>query len=364
MNKKKILHITPNFNYSCGRSKLVYFYLKYFSNKKEYQTHFITNGGDSLDRISEIPNLSHKLLNFSTGYKNILYNGSLYRNLKKYILENEINIIHTHHRFPEIISVRISKELQVKTVSSAHSFVTGFRRSSFKSDKIISVSDYIKEFLINHYNINKEKIITLYNPIEEIRGADLALAERFKKENNISNDKKILLFIGRISKEKGVDTLLKSFLSLIEKNKNLILMINGQIEDKSILPKSILCNTSIIFIQPQKDIDHLYSIANLVVLPSREEPLGYTMLEAGVHKKPFIGGNTGGIAEFIVDGKNGLLVDPENPQELSEKIIYLLNNPDYSKKLGENLFEKVNRLCDYNDYFNKVEKIYNLLMAS
>ena len=100
------------------------------------------------------------------------------------------------------------------------------------------------------------------------------------------------------------------------------------------------------------------------MLPSRSDSFPYVMLEAGVHKKPFIGGNTGGIAEFIEDGKNGLLIDPENPEELAEKIIYLLNKPELGKMLGENLYEKVNRLCDYNNYFREVEKIYNSLLAS
>jgi glycosyltransferase involved in cell wall biosynthesis len=88
------------------------------------------------------------------------------------------------------------------------------------------------------------------------------------------------------------------------------------------------------------------------------------MIEAGAFKKPFIGGNTGGIAEFIEAGKNGLLFDPENPEQLAEKISYLLNNPEIGKSLGENLHEKVSRLCDYNNYFSEVEKIYNSLLTA
>lgn len=87
------------------------------------------------------------------------------------------------------------------------------------------------------------------------------------------------------------------------------------------------------------------------------------MLESGSFKKPFIGGNTGGIAEFIEDGKNGLLVDPENPEELADKIFFLLNNPEFGKTLGENLYEKVTRLCDYNNYFKEVENIYKSLLT-
>jgi glycosyltransferase involved in cell wall biosynthesis len=338
--------------------------MKYFCANPNYETHFITNGGDSLNRLKEIPNLKYDVFVFSTGYKNVLYKGSFYRKLKDYIFNHKINLVHTHHRFPENISVNIGKELNVRTVTSAHSFVKGFRRSSFKSERIISVSNSVSDYLIRNYAVAKEKIITLYNPIEQFPQIVLSLGERFKHENNIASDQKILLFVGRINKEKGFDTLIKSFFQVTEKNKNIILVINGQVEDKSLNLKSILKNDKIIFVPPQKNSYHLYSIADIVILPSRIDPFPFVMIEAGVFKKPFIGGKTGGIAEFIEDGKNGLLIDPENPIELAEKIIYLLNNPDKGKEIGKNLSEKVNLLCDYNNYFSEVEKIYNTLLAS
>jgi glycosyltransferase involved in cell wall biosynthesis len=357
-----ILHITPHFNYSCGRSRLAFLYLKYFGNNKNYETHFITNGGDSLDRLQEIPDLHYDKFNFSTGYKNIFYKRSFYRKLKDYVLKNKINLIHTHHRFPEIVSVRVGKELNVKTVASAHSFVKGLKRISFKSDKVISVSNSISDYLYKNYDIERKRIITLYNPVDQFPQIDFKMNNRIKKEHNLSSDKKVLLFIGRISKVKGFDSLLKSFTVVKGKNKNVILIINGQIESKNFNLKSISNNDSIIYVPPRKDSYYLYSIADIIILPSRIDPFPFVMIEAGAFKKPFTGGNTGGIAEFIEDGKNGLLIDPENPEQLAEKIIYLLNNPDMGKVLGENLYEKVNHLCEYNNYFNEVEKIYNSLL--
>lgn len=361
---KRILHITPNFNYSCGRSKLTFLYLKYFGNNDKYETHFITNGGDSLDRLKEISNMHYETLNFSTGYKNIFYKRSFYGNLRDYTIKHKINLIHTHHRFPENISTNICKELNVRTVTSAHSFVSGFRRSSFKSDKIISVSNSISDYLIRNFVISKEKIITLYNPIEQILQVDLAFGERFKRVNNITSDQKVILFVGRINKDKGFDNLLKSFTQVTEKNKDVILLINGQVDENRFQLKSVLNNNKVIFVPPQKENFYLYSIADIVVLPSRIDPFPFVMIEAGAFRKPFIGGDTGGIAEFIEDGKNGLLADPENPEQLAEKIIYLINNPEIGNVLGEKLYEKVNRLCDYNNYFNEVEKIYNSLLKT
>ena len=101
----------------------------------------------------------------------------------------------------------------------------------------------------------------------------------------------------------------------------------------------------------------------MIVLPSKSDPFPYVMLEAGKFRKPFIGGNSGGIAEFIEEGVNGLLVAPGNPDELAEKIDYLLNNPNICSELGNNLFEKVTQLCDYNNYFRRIEIIYNSLLS-
>ena len=360
----KILHITPNFNYNCGRSKLVYFYLQYFGNHNNYETHFITNGGDSLDRLKEIPSLKFQAFNFSTGYKNILNIKYFYKKLKTYVIENKINLIHTHHRFPELIAVALEKKMDIKTVVSTHGYIYGFTKISFKSDIIVSVSKLMSNYLTDKFKVPNEKIKTLYNPTYRFQNLDLAELENFKKENGIFSDQKILLFVGRITMEKGYDTLLKSFEIVSKRNRNVVLIINGQLNKKTNGFTSIFKNEKIIYVPPRDDISNLYSTADLVILPSRTDSFPFVMIEAGSFKKPFIGGNTGGIAEFIEDGKNGFLIDPENPEQLAEKIIYLLSNPDKGKILGENLYEKVSRLCDYNNYFNEVEKIYNSLLTS
>jgi glycosyltransferase involved in cell wall biosynthesis len=361
---KNILHITPNFNYSCGRSKLAFMYLKYFSYKEGYQVHFITNGGDSIERLKEVPRVNFKFFRFTTGFKNIFYKKSFYYSLKEFMKENSISLIHTHHRFPEAAAVQISRELKLRTVTSAHSFVKGFKGWGFNSDRVIAVSNSVKNNLVDKHRVSSEIILTLYNCVEMLHQRDEALINSFKDEKKITDENKIILFVGRLCRDKGFDKLIEAFELIRAKNKNAILIVVGQIEENRKEYHSFINSERVIYVLPQKRIQSFYEISDVVVLPSREEPLGYTMLEAGINKKPFIGGNTGGIAEFIEDGKNGLLVDPESPEQLAEKISFLLNNPDYGKRLGENLHGKVTRLCDYNSYFSEVEKIYNSLITS
>ena len=100
----------------------------------------------------------------------------------------------------------------------------------------------------------------------------------------------------------------------------------------------------------------------MVVLPTRIDSFPFVMLEAGIMRKPFLGTKTGGIEEFIEDGINGLLFEPENVNQIANKIEYLLNSPDISGQIAENLNHKVVTECSRKEHFNKLNKIYDGLI--
>lgn len=356
---KKILHLSPDFNYSCGVSKLVYLTLKYFNDKEDYELHFITNGGDSLERVEELKNVNLKLLKFTRGIKNIFFNKKFYNEVKNYCVEKRINIIHTYHRYPEYVAAKVSDELKIKSVGTVLSFVSGFKKISFQSDKLITVSDAITKHLFNEFNVNKEKITTMYLPQEEINENQ---NNTLHNDLGISKDVRVLLFSGRIGYIKNVDTILKAYEIVYKKFENVILILCGNIESKKIGNMIKKVKTPVKFLEPRRDNQKLYSVADIILLPSRIDPFPFVMIEAGSYKKPFIGGKTGGIAEFIEDGINGLLVDPEDAVQLAEKITYLLDNKEFAYSLGKNLYDKVKMNCDKNLYFSKLDSIYSSLI--
>jgi len=353
---KRILHITPDFNYSCGVSKLVYLTLSYFNENANYESHFITNGGDSLERLKDLKRIKVRIIDFSKGVKNIFLMNNFHQNISNYCRESGIELIHSYHRFPEFIASKISAEASVRSVGTVLSFVKGFKKLSFRSDYLITVSNAVTSHLINKFGVEPTKITTMYLPKEHIIESKTGF---IKNSIGISDDKKVLLYMGRINFIKNIDNLLKAYEVVYKIFPDLILILCGSLGNNKIQRLIKKNNGSIKVLKPMKENQVLYQIADLVILPSRVDPFPFVMIEAGSYKKPFIGGNTGGIAEFIEDGINGLLVDPENPQVLAEKIIYLLNNPQIGRTMGEKLYEKVNRLCDYNSYFSEVEKIYN-----
>jgi glycosyltransferase involved in cell wall biosynthesis len=363
VNKKiSILHISLNFNYSCGVSKYVFNVLENFSNKDSYQLFFITNGGDALDKLKKI-GITPSIMEFSKGWKNI---GNITANkkfLKDFCIKNNINIIHTHHRYPEFLSYQISKKINVRTISTVHSLVEGKNKLSFKSDKLIAVSKSVETMLRKEYNVPSNRIIMQYNCVEPLEVVDDSKIKTLKSELNITDKAKTILFLGRISLIKGTDLLVEAFNLIKKVYPDIFLLIVGQFYDEKM--KHFLNNLphEIKVINAVENPYPFYQIADLIVLPSRVESLGYVMLESGLMKKPFIGSRTGGIAEFIDDHINGLLFEPENVNQLAEKIEYLLNNPDEAKALGKNLYRKVIQNISCSRYYQKLDKIYNEIIA-
>ncbi|HOJ18072.1 MAG TPA: glycosyltransferase family 4 protein [Ignavibacteriaceae bacterium] len=358
--KLNILFISPDFNYSCGVSKHIFLVLSELRKQNDLNICFITNSGDSLNRLENI-GIKPFIMKFSRGWKNLFYILPNYFILKNYCKENKINIIHSHHRYPEFLAFLIQKVLPLKTVTTVHSLINGLRLLSLKSDRIIAVSNAVIRNLIQNFRINPEYLVLMQNFVE------------FKQINRIITppvlmhkkpDDKVLLFLGRINKSKGIDVLIKTFTSLLRTKANLFLLLVGNFELDHRYFKIIQKNPQIFLINSGNDISQFYYLADIVLLPSRIDSFPYVMLESGINKKPFIGGKTGGIAEFIEHMKNGYLVEPGNVQSLTEAIVWMLDHPDEAKEMGEKLYSKVMTLNSKEKYIAKLIALYNELISS
>lgn len=356
MYKMNVLHISPDFNYSCGVSKYVFLLLEELNKKENIRLFFITNKGDSLERLNGL-NVKVDFLNFERGSRNPYKLFVHYFYLLNYCKANKIDLIHTHHRYPELVSYLVSKHLGIKTITTVHSLVSGLKFISFRSDRVIAVSKTVKRLLIEKYNVNSRKISQIYNFVKQFNHPDTVENNRLREELGIKAKDKVLLFAGRISYVKGCDILISAFENLLNDHPSLKLIMIGSFESED-LRQAVLRNKEIIYIEPTCEIFKYYSICDIVVVPSIIDSFPYVMLEAGLARKPFIGGNTGGIAEFIEDGIDGLLIEPGNKKQLKEKIVKLLDDDMLSKKLAINLADKVSSLTNPDSYITKLMEIY------
>jgi len=215
------------------------------------------------------------------------------------------------------------------------------------SSAISAANEYEKEIFLAFNKNSKIKIIR-----NGVNLKTLVSQENFKQKHNIDN--KFILFVGRFSKSKGIETLLHAC-SIIKnelKTRNVSLVIMGVdfgYQDEMLKLISILKlddNVIVIKNPPRDDVIAAYGQSEFLVLPSHWELSPLVPLESFAFKKPVISTKAHGIPYTVQDKVNGLLVEPDNPNELSKAIIELLENKVLREKLGLAGHEFVHKECN------------------
>lgn len=169
-----------------------------------------------------------------------------------------------------------------------------------------------------------------------------------------------LLYVGRLSEEKGVKTLIDAVIN-VEFCK-LKIVGDGPLKEELILyVKSNNADNKIEFLgyKNHKDVITILKKCKFLVIPSEwYEVTGLVILEAFACGKTVIGSRIGGIPEFIKDNDTGLTFEPGNSNELSFKINFLMKNPDKIKKMGESARAYVKQELSPGKHYEKLMEIY------
>lgn len=165
-----------------------------------------------------------------------------------------------------------------------------------------------------------------------------------KKQYGIEDDGFVFLFLGRVTKDKGVVELFHAFEKLRKENANVSLIVVGPIEESMSdflkrVTKDIEENVKLIGFSSVPE--EFFSIADVLVLPSYREGFGTTIIEAAAMAVPAIGTNIYGLSDAIVDKETGILVPPKNIDELYVAMQYLAGNESEVIRLGENAKKRV-----------------------
>jgi len=353
-----VLHLTPDFNYVDGRSYYVFLLLKYLK-RNGHKVFLYTNGGDSFDRLEElnIPVISDVCLSSKSSF---IKSVNL---ISEFTKKNNINVIHSHHRYYELIANSVSAlyKSKLKTVFTALSIVDRRYLVEYKSDKIIAVSNSVEKMLMGKFNVKKSKIVLIPN-FADSEESDQA-NDNSKKERNrsyITNQKTQLLSIGRFHKDKDYNTLLNAVSIL--KDHNIHLNLIGEGPERASYENFIEKNSlKADLISPRRNLQEYFQKADICILSSVRDPFPGFMLQAGLHKKPFIGSDVDGISELIVDGENGLLFKKQNPSDLSAKIKKFIVDRELADQCGKNLQSVVKKEFTEKTIIPKVEEVYNNL---
>ena len=207
-----------------------------------------------------------------------------------------------------------------------------------KTDKIITVSKELCSDVKEQYTSLEGRLCVIPNgvDIDKFKPTEI---DAFKSNLGLSN-KKIILSIGRIEKEKGFQSIIKVFPDIIKTEDTIlvILGIGSYLEQLKQLARDLNIEDYVIFAGHVNDNDlpKYYNLADLFVFPTlRLEGLPMVILEAMACGKPVIASRIGGIPTAIDHNKNGILIDPNNLYNLKNKILDVLVDERKAKTLGK-----------------------------
>jgi glycosyltransferase involved in cell wall biosynthesis len=214
------------------------------------------------------------------------------------------------------------------------------KRMLLKCDRILSVSRFTKDALVelNHFPANKIQVLNncldpfLEKPLQTKKNPDLLA------KYNLGNEDIILMTLTRLAfreRYKGYDQVMESLAELRKTNPQLKYLIVGKYdrEEKmrleALLQKWDLTN-EVIFtgFVPDEELALHFNLADIYIMPSTKEGFGIVFIESMYYHKPVIAGNKDGSVDALLNGKLGLLVDPGNKNEISESIRKMIADRD------------------------------------
>lgn len=182
-------------------------------------------------------------------------------------------------------------------------------------------------------------------------------------------EEKIVLFVGQLLKEKGVDSLLKSIYCLegeIRERTKFIFIGEGPEKDCMIRlarEKGILNSVKFTGYIGKDYLSNWYSAADIFVLPSLGEGRPMVINEAMASECAIIATHVKGISEQITDGRNGFLIEPGNYKSLASKMSYLLENEDVATSMGRNGRKEIlEKDLTWSGYAKRVDQIYDQIL--
>lgn len=218
---------------------------------------------------------------------------------------------------------------------------------------------------------DKIRSLRFNKPLQVIPyGADLS---RFNPSvGKITRFSPFILFVGQISQAKGVNSLLESFLKVKLKQPELNLLLIGRQDKNYTFPSSITKELSnsihLLGYLPQKEVARYMRTAEIVILPSLSEGLPKVLCEALACGTPVIGTRIAGIDEIIIDEKNGILVSPNNIDELTTAIEKILASKELSHQYSEHgqkiIQEKFNLELNIKKFIRFFQKILQTNLKS
>lgn len=281
-----------------------------------------------------------------------------------YLIGRKYHLIHAHYGFHSAITTLVYKKAPlIITCHGSDVLIEPYRNIVYcwlqfitlkKATHLIAVSNHLKKILISQLKIKRKRIsviscgvdTNLFKPLEE-KG-------KIKEKLNLPKDKKIILFVGGVSYNKGVDVVVECAKRM---KKVLFVLIGKQKTEGGEFLKKIPPNCYVVGEVPHKTMPLWLNVSEIFLLPSRTEGIPVSLLEALACGIPAITSRVGGIPEVMEEGKTGWMIPIEEIEVIVHKIEDLLQDEKKRYYMGQ--YGRTHILKNFDQKII-TQKIYNL----
>ena len=330
-------------------------------NQFDVEIWCIARGGKLVEEFRK-KGITVRVLDINTYFNplNILKLALLFRQVKP-------DIIHTHVYFASTIG-RVAARLAGVPIciNHVHSMYWHYSKInlliekflSLCTDKIICVSQVVKDFVIRHERIAEIKTVVIKNGITQISGQTPGQRESFGVEK-----KDILIVcVASLLGNKGHEILLQALVLLRKTIPEIKCLIVGEGLMEGGLKKQateLKLDKHVRFLGVRNDVPSILKACDIFVLPSLyREGLPVSILEAMAYGLPVVASRVGGVPEVITDHVNGLLVSPANAPELAQSLLRLILDPDLRKRLSEQAHNDFTEKFEAKVMIRQIEQLY------
>jgi glycosyltransferase involved in cell wall biosynthesis len=271
------------------------------------------------------------------------------REIREYIAQDQIDLVHTHGYKADLYGYFAATGMDKPVVATCHNWVGGTaalkiynrldRMVLKRFSAIAAVSDVVKTRLI-HCGIAPAAIKTIANGID-VKAFASAGAPEWR-----ADDATTIGMVARLDLQKGFEYLLLAIHKLRETFSDFKVVITGEGPDRKVIEQMIErygLESCVTLAGQRSDMPNVYAAMDIFVLPSLNEGLPLTVLEAMAASKPVIASRVGAIPDVVQHGETGLLVTPADSAGLCDALAQLLSAPDLCGRMGTSGYEWVSR---------------------
>jgi len=352
--------------------------------RDNHEIHVVTLDFPGAPMFEEIDGAKIHRVKIELGHPNFItwtfiFNHFLEKEVATLCREVEVDIIHIHDWLTASSGIATKNFLKKPLVSTVHSTEVGRVQElrspdsylidgmewwmTYEAKKIILCSNSMKWEICNHFHLPQDKIAVIPNAVDAHEYDRHVDRETVRKRYSIEPYDKLVLFVGRLVPQKGVEHLIKAIPRIVQQHNEAKFLIAGDGWSRSYL-ESLAVSTGyrdrirfLGFISDSERIDLMMS-ADVLVVPSVYEPFGIVALEGMAAGVPVVASNVGGLSEIVEHDRTGVLVYPENPESIAWGVNRVLSDYGYSQWIIENAKKRIRDVYSWEAVGRKTVKIY------